>query len=216
MEFTENIEIHYPVTVLQRDFIGVDDLNTSLFNNILSLEKISKDKNNNAVETGQITTEGGYQTPLNFNYFSQQDEIIQSFKNNIILPAVQDYLKEVFGSEGKSIQPWLVGWANILRDGNWQRPHFHPTQSNVISGVYYVKLPETLSGSEGCIEFINPMPISINHGFSNTRKIKPQEGKLILFPPYYMHYVYPFKSSEDRAVIAFDVLTQAPGLQFMF
>lgn len=216
MKFTQDIEIHYPITVLQRDFQDAEEINASLLSNILTLEQDSKNKNNNAATTGKITTEGGYQTPLNFNYFEQKLDVVDTFKKTIILPAINDYLKEVFGNQSQSIQPWIVGWANILRDGNWQRPHFHPTQSNIISGVYYVKLPDNLTESEGCIEFINPMPISINHGFSNTRKIKPKEGKLVLFPPFYMHYVYPFKSDQNRAVIAFDVLTQAPGLQLVF
>ena len=34
-------------------------------------------------------------------------------------------------------------------------------------------------------------------------------GDLILFPPYYIHYVYPFRGEGERCIVAFDVLIQA-------
>ncbi|MRX28245.1 putative 2OG-Fe(II) oxygenase [Kangiella sp. HZ709] len=214
MKFTESLEVHYPTYVLQRDFSGLSDLHKSLYKNILALEQQFADKN--AVKSGQITTEGGFQTPLDFNYFQQNDSVVNRFKTEILFPAINSYLSQVFGEESKKINPWPVGWANILRNKNWQRPHFHPTVKNIASGVYYLKIPKDAKSPEGDIEFINPVPISINHGYSNTRRITPVEGKLILFPPYYMHYVHPSSSNEDRVVIAFDVLSESPGFQFVY
>lgn len=214
MNFEENIEVHYPTYVLQRDFSQCEELNSELYKNILELEKVHEKKN--AVNSGVITTEGGFQTPLDFNYFQQNSPLINKFKNEVILPAVKAYLIQTFGDDAKQLNPWPVGWANILRNTNWQRPHFHPTQKNIASGVYYVKLPKDLTEPQGAIEFINPTPISINHGYSNTRRIIPKEGKVILFPPYYMHYVHPVESKDDRVVIAFDVLSERPGVQFVF
>lgn len=48
----------------------------------------------------------------------------------------------------------------------------HPTEYNVISGVYYVKTsvnPEP----QGWLEFINPHPISTMHGDSSSRRHQP-------------------------------------------
>ncbi len=216
MNYQESIETHYPVTVLTRTFSNNNELNSKLLNNILELEKQSIQNNNNAVNSGVITTEGGYQTPLNFNYFEQNVDAVKALKKDFLEPAIKQYLSTVFSEQSKQIEPWIVGWANILRENNWQRPHFHPTQKNIISGVYYVKLPENLNEPEGAIEFINPIPISVHHGYSNTRRIAPREGMLLLFPPYYMHYVHPVLSKEHRAVIAFDVLLESPKIKFVF
>jgi hypothetical protein len=34
---------------------------------------------------------------------------------------------------------------------------------------------------------------------------QPRTGQVILFPPYYMHFVHPLKTDRKRHVIAFDV-----------
>jgi len=214
--YNNNIEIHYPITVMERKFNNINRLNNKLMAVIEALETEYRNTNSNAVKTDQITTQGGFQTPLNVNFFQIKEPAVQEFKKEVILPAVNDYLKEVFKEESQKINPFLVGWSNILQTGDWQRPHMHPTQTNLVSGVYYVNVPKMADNSEGHLEFINPMPISINHGFSNTSKVTPVSGKLVLFPPFYMHYVHPSKQQQKRVVIAFDVLAQNPNPQFVF
>lgn len=214
--YTSNIEVHYPVTVMERRFTQISDLNKKLCNTIISLENQYKDSDKNAVKTDQITTQGGFQTPLNVNFLQLNSPDVEEFKNTMVMPAVKEYLQEVFNDSAQQLNPFLVGWANILQTGDWQRPHMHPTQTNLVSGVYYVKVPEMSDHAEGHLEFINPMPISINHGFSNTSRVKPESGKLVLFPPFYMHYVHPSKQQDKRVVIAFDVLAQNPNPQFVF
>jgi hypothetical protein len=49
---------------------------------------------------------------------------------------------------------------------------------------------------------------------SLTRRLQPQAGDLILFPPYYIHYVYPFRGTGERVIVAFDVLLQTLQLVF--
>ena len=44
----------------------------------------------------------------------------------------------------------------------------------------------------------------------------PREGRMILFPPWYVHYVHPFRGGGERAIIAFDILAQKPGPNFVF
>jgi hypothetical protein len=43
---------------------------------------------------------------------------------------------------------------------------------------------------------------------SLTRRLYPKSGDLILFPPYYIHYVYPFQGPGERCIVAFDVIAQ--------
>lgn len=210
MEFTQDIEVHYPTTVMQRRYEGAEALNQRLYAFLKSLAERYEATPQNAVASGQIATQGGYQTAGSLNLFLQKDEAITRFRDDLVLPAVKDYLREVFGDEARHLNPWPDGWANLLREGDWQRPHFHPTHRNVVCGVYYVHLPGDRPEPEGNIEFFNPIQASVNHGFPSTRRLLPEEGKLILFPPWYVHYVYPFKGAGERCIIAFDVFAQKP------
>lgn len=211
MEFTEAFEIHYPTTVLERRHTGAEALNARLFALVRSLAERYEHSPQNAVNSGRIATQGGYQTGGAMNLFLLKEEVIRELRDGLVLPAVRDYLSQVFGDEARHFNPWPDGWANLIREGDWQRPHFHPTHRNVVCGVYYVHLPGDVPEPQGNIEFFNPIPVSVNHGFPSTRRLLPEEGKLILFPPWYVHYVHPFRGPGERCVIAFDVFAQRPA-----
>lgn len=110
----------------------------------------------------------------------------------------------------------LHGWAVVLRSGGHQTPHFHP--SAVVSGVYYVRVPEIVkagsAGEAGFIKFGHPRVAIAGakaHESLLTTSVKPEEGMIVLFPSYFWHYTIPFESEEDRISIAFDVLPAPAG-----
>jgi len=41
----------------------------------------------------------------------------------------------------------LHGWAVVLRSGGYQTPHIHP--DGIVSGVYYVRVPDTVRDATG-------------------------------------------------------------------
>ena len=211
MTFTQEFEVHYPTTVLQRRYVDAVGINAQLFSLVKSLADRFERTAQNAVSSGHIATQGGYQTAGSMNLFLLKETVIRQFRDDMVLPAVADYLAEVFGEQARQFNPWPDGWANLLREGDWQRPHFHPTHRNVVCGVYYVHLPRELDEPQGNIEFFNPIQASVNHGFPSTRRLLPEEGKLILFPPWYVHYVHPFRGPGERCIIAFDVFAQRPA-----
>lgn len=87
----------------------------------------------------------------------------------------------------------------------------HPKEYNIISGVYYVDVPEQ-EAPAGDLYFVNPHPISVMAGAqSMTRSHTPVSGQLLLFPPYYMHYVHPMISDDPSVVVAFDVRLDSPA-----
>jgi uncharacterized protein (TIGR02466 family) len=205
MKFEEKIENHFPTIVMQRQFDDIDKMNARLAKIISSHQAQYGKTTMDASLSDKITTEGGFQTATSVNVFDEQDKAIERLKSKIVEPAVKTYLKSAFNSVNIKYQ--IVGWGNVLSGASWQRPHYHPTVNNLISGVYYVKSPSKLSPPQGALEFINPIPISVHHGYSNSVRVNPAEGMLVLFPPYYMHFVHPiFDSKEDRIVIAFDVI----------
>lgn len=215
-QYTDRLDVHYPTTVLERSHQGVADINHSLYELIESLAERYADTPHNAVRQGLVSTQGGYQTSTATNLMTLDEPVIGQFRDRVLMPSVSAYLDAVFGEEAASLSPWPVAWANLLDEGDWQGPHFHPTDKNVASGVYYVHLPEEKPAPQGCIEFFNPIPQSVNHGFPATRRLHPEAGKAILFPPWYVHWVHPFRGPGRRAIIAFDILAQKPGLDLVF
>lgn len=210
--YTDVLEQHFPITVLERRHNDTDALNERLFTWLKEMAQEYQDTNQNAVKSGKISTIGGYQTPRLTNLFQIKRPEIRTLHDRYIAPAAMHYLRSVFGPG--DINPVIVGWSNLLSAGDWQKPHFHPTHSNLASGVYYVKMPP-VKPPAGCIEFINPHPISVHHGFQATRMTVPEPGMLLVFPPFYMHYVHPFRGDEARAIIAFDVLARGETFQLV-
>lgn len=206
---------HFPVVVMEQDFEEVSTLNNDLAKTVHDLERRYRDTDENAARHAHIATEGGYQTAGKVNLFDLKDAAVQTFHEQMLKPAINAYLQHVFAEAALELSPFAFGWANVLRKGDWQRPHCHASQGNLVSGVYYVNVPDE-QPPKGCIEFLNPLTVSQHHGYSPCQRIQPQAGKLIMFPPYHIHYVHPVSSPEPRVVIAFDVLAHAPGPQLVF
>lgn len=205
--YSETTEQHFPITVLRSRLKGVSALNAQIFAWLKDMAAHHGAGGENAANDPAISTRGGYQTSKKTNIFELNRPEIRRLRDRYILPAVRRYLQNVYGPQARDFNSTVIGWANLLVSGDWQSPHMHPTETNLASAVYYVHLPK-LEPPEGCIEFINPHPIAVHHGFLTTRRIVPEEGLLLIFPPFYLHYVHPFRGEGERAVIAFDVLAR--------
>ncbi|HEX6930363.1 MAG TPA: putative 2OG-Fe(II) oxygenase [Gammaproteobacteria bacterium] len=203
------METHFPVNVLVRRHAGVQELHAGITAAVRALEMQYGGTDQNAATNDLSTTQGGFQTPPAMDFLELDNAAVRDLKQRIVLPAIEQYLQDVWDAN-PYLTPFLVkSWANILRRGHWQAPHMHPTEFTVISGVYYVDVPP-LAEPSGCIEFINPHPISVSLGGQTaTRRHQPQSGELLLFPPFYMHYVHPVVEDAERVVVAFDVRLRA-------
>lgn len=209
-----HFEEHFPLTVMVSHHAGLDALNHEVAGVIRKLrDQYIGDKRENEALSGTITTYGGYQTSKKMMFLNRPEAAVLKLRDEVIAPGVKTYMDKVYAEQGKGLPTRLVSWANILRAGDWQAPHMHPTTGNLISGVYYVEVPEKPQ-PQGCIEFLNPHPVAHHHGVSLTRRLYPKSGDLILFPPYYIHYVYPFSGEGERSIVAFDVVAQST--QFVF
>lgn len=109
------------------------------------------------------------------------------------------------------------GWANISYPngrcyGN-HVPHLHPMR--FLSCVYYIQAEE----NSGELVLVSPNQISEyslpdqirteNHKFNANRwYIDPEEGKLLIFPGWLMHYVENNQSSKDRISLAFNIMIE--------
>lgn len=102
-------------------------------------------------------------------------------------------------------------WSVKLWSSGLHVNHIHP--KGWISSAFYVALPASVISTEnkdtsGYIQFGQPLA-ELNLGLSARRIIKPELGKLALFPSYMWHGTVPFIDDEPRISIAFDVRPKA-------
>ena len=83
-------------------------------------------------------------------------------------------------------------WFNVAGIGESTGLHDH-AQLSVLSGVFY------LQAEEGCGD------LYFKKEGEMDLTIKPQVGKLVVFPPYLRHGVHPNKSSKSRISFAFNL-----------
>ena len=137
--------------------------------------------------------------------------------------ACVDYLKESIKNNT------AYGWKKIAGDAVPTMDNIHMAHSWVVSqyageynpwrhhsgdfsSVIYLKLPPKMNEeikedwkdhypANGLIEFM----FGENQGFrSDNLKFKPEVGKLLMFPSWLKHFVYPFKSKGERRSMSFN------------
>lgn len=97
-------------------------------------------------------------------------------------------------------------WSVRLRPGGFHKDHFHP--EGWLSSAFYVETPDqALAGDDraGWIRFGQP-PFRTEPALPPERWVRPQPGRLVLFPSYMWHGTEPFTTDERRMTIAFDVV----------
>lgn len=101
----------------------------------------------------------------------------------------------------------IVSWANLMPGQGVQAAHIH--NLGWLSGVYYPKVPETVSSSDsshaGWLGFGKPGYNIPSNRPPPTRFLAPKEGLLVCFPSYIWHWTEPFEGEAERVSVAFDV-----------
>ena len=115
---------------------------------------------------------------------------------------VQDYSAKV------ASWPTVIsgGWYNVLPPGGYTERHRH--ESSVISGAFYLKLPE----NSGNLYFVSPlqqyrmceMHVKPNYYQNSAAEMNLQENWLYIFPSWLEHGSKPNESDEDRITVSFN------------
>lgn len=87
--------------------------------------------------------------------------------------------------------------------------HIHP--EGWMSSAFYVSLPPSVrggSGSAGHLQLGQP-PSELGLELGPRRVLRPEPGRLALFPSYMWHGTVPFEDTQPRLTIAFDMLPRA-------
>jgi hypothetical protein len=74
------------------------------------------------------------------------------------------------------------------------------------SSAFYVDLPPAIGqGHAGWLAFGRP-GIPVSPTLEPLRYVRPQPGKLALFPSHFWHGTEPFGGSDARLTVAFDLV----------
>ena len=79
-------------------------------------------------------------------------------------------------------------WLNDMGPGHVTLPHAHEEDDELVSGVYYVSVPE------------NSGELSLTQGAIHAR-VTPREGRFVFFPPDVVHEVSENRSDRMRLSI---------------
>jgi hypothetical protein len=77
-----------------------------------------------------------------------------------------------------------------------------------LSSAFYVEVPpgaEAADSREGWLRLGQP-PYPTKPPLPAERFVRPEPGRLVLFPSYMWHGTVPFEAGERRTTIAFDLL----------
>jgi hypothetical protein len=181
----------------------------SIFTNFIASEFLDID--NSAIERmayDMVKTKT--MSPHHQYYITYEDSQTPALKPlfDIIIDKLA-YLHEHFDFSKDFTQEIYSVWMNYNESPITSAPHSHAPA--FFSGVYYVKSSE----GSGNLDFMNPVSeVSWaigpgtrlkNNAYNSDRwAIKPEAGKLIIFPSWLTHYVCPRTDDKDRISIAFN------------
>lgn len=155
---------------------------------------------------------GGSQTLQNL--LQSQDPAIAAFFAAIDAP-IRQYIAQL-GRGREALRQGNLGgyqfsgaWSVHLRPGGFHTDHVHP--KGWLSSAFYVDTPSAVEagGREGWLKFGQP-GIATLPALEAEHWVKPQPGRLVLFPSYMWHGTVPFTSKDRRLSIAFDLVPDRP------
>jgi uncharacterized protein (TIGR02466 family) len=208
--YSDRVNPLFPSFLFSRQFDQIDELNKGLMR---VLREVCQPTG------GRHSGQGGLRSKENLFYNASPE--IQTLKRMIagafdaglkhMIPGADRYPPAALGFS-------LIGWAYILREGDYVSPHVHPEAT--IVGTYYVRCPGAArKPAEGLppggLVLMNPAPATpmMNHSglaFPTVEPVVPREGLLVMFPSHIPHYVHPFRGNGERIAVSFDFI-HSPG-----
>ena len=162
---------------------------------------------NKIVERRQALLVNGHQTSGNiFDIRSDDTNKIE----NIIRAEIENYRAKFKESEEGLIRKMpaeytLYGWLISMKSGGNLKPHIHT--EGWLSGSIYINIPRKLKIDSGnLVVALGEDADTTDTRINEKQTIDVVTGSIVLFPASLMHHTIPFKSDEERIVLAFDVI----------
>lgn len=163
----------------------------------------------------QQSLRGGSQTPGQL--FGRKNHVIEEVQR-AFRHTIQHWIKTLpedsrhpFLNRNTQAIRFCDSWSVKLWSSGKHVNHIHP--EGWISSAFYVALPATVistanNNTAGYIQFGQPLA-ELNLDLEPRRIIKPELGKLALFPSYMWHGTVPFIDEQPRISVAFDMQPKA-------
>lgn len=159
---------------------------------------------------------GGSQT--SGRLFGRPDPVIEAAQSSL-LRTIQRWLSTLpidprhpFLSRRAASVRFCGSWSVRLWSGGRHANHIHP--EGWMSSAFYVTLPPPVNSPQGReaghLQLGQP-PEELGLELSPRRTIRPESGRLALFPSYFWHGTVPFHDEQPRLTMAFDMLPLTNG-----
>jgi len=154
-----------------------------------------------------ISVRGGQQIQLVPNELNIDTTLIKDYIETKCKEYIENIIKVTGVSDLNGYDPHLISaWTIKQYPGDYQALHNHEAH---ISGNIYIDFPDMDSDakvSDGCLEFRFPVIRNPAHfNFTDQWRFKPSPMKMVVFPSYVAHTVYPWKGEGNRTILAWDV-----------
>ena len=188
--------------------MAVEDVDAGVFTQLKSMvEEAHTKQEHNDEGNPNISVRGGQQIHLVPNQFNLDTTILKNFIETKCKEYIENIVKVTGVADLNGYDPHLVSaWTIKQTSGDYQALHNHEAH---ISGNIYIDFPEmddTAKESDGCLEFRFPVIRNPAHfNFTDQWRFKPSPMKMVVFPSYVAHTVYPWKGEGNRTILAWDV-----------
>ena len=99
---------------------------------------------------------------------------------------------------------FLKGWLISYQSGGSISPHMH--EESWITGSVYINIPKRKMPESGNLVLCLDAESQHDKSSNLNTSLDVVTGSICLFPASLLHYTIPFESSEDRIVLAFDLI----------
>lgn len=187
---------------------AIDDVPLEIFTRLRSMvDEAHSHLHLNDAGNQEISVRGGQQIQLLPNEFRADTTVLQTYVETKCEMFIDSLMKQSGKIDLTVYKPCLVSaWTIKQGQGHYQALHNHEAH---ISGNIYLEVPdfaEDSNASDGCLEFRLPTVRNpSNFIFVDQWRFKPQICKMVIFPSYIPHTVYPWKGEGHRTVLAWDV-----------
>lgn len=194
MEFKVFEQLWFPTPIWECPVVGIDN------KEILDYcHKVRKEK-----EGVQISNRGGWHSK---ELLSPLPQNLSSLLNDLTV-FVNDVCTRHTGMSNLELGNF---WININGKGDFNMPHDH--QRSILSGVYYVSVPDTNMGDlvlhrGDTAEFYLTSSVTRQETMTNVREVhkSAKESLFYIFPSWVKHHVEPNRSDKERVSIAFNFI----------
>lgn len=176
----------------------------------LRLEQVLAKLHNTSQHPLEQTLRGGTQTMGDlFDRKAPEIAAVRQMIEDAIARYIQqlpDDAEHIFLNRKSAAFRFAGSWSVRLRSQGFHVNHVH--SEGWISSCYYVGLPKAVdreAEQQGWLKF-GETGLALGARERIAKAVRPEVGKLVLFPSYMYHGTVPFEEDAYRTTIAFDVV----------